>query len=134
MEELTLLHLLVTSGLFVLIWLVQLCHYPQFSFLDERTFNQAMKHHQRSISYVVMPLMLIELGICIYSAVLGLSQSYILLGLVILIWLSTFVLQVPLHDQLLEGKDFSKIQMLVKTNWVRTILWTVKLFLLLYTL
>jgi hypothetical protein len=46
---------------------------------------------------------------------------------VVLVWASTFALSVPLHNQLtLEGYNLETIQQLVKTNWPRTILWSLK--------
>jgi hypothetical protein len=51
--------------------------------------------------------------------------------MVIGIWLSTFALQVPAHEKLILKKDDQQIQKLVKTNWIRTILWSLKLVILL---
>lgn len=41
---------------------------------------------------------------------------------VILIWLVTFFVQVPLHNALSDGYDESTVQQLIKTNWIRTLL------------
>ena len=46
------------------------------------------------------------------------------------IWLSTFLLQVPAHEKLILKKDNQIIARLVKTNWIRTILWSLKLLVL----
>jgi hypothetical protein len=46
--------------------------------------------------------------------------------LVIIIWLSTFALQVPIHNNLKAGKDDKRIQRLVATNWIRTAAWSLK--------
>jgi len=72
--------------------------------------------------------MLSELGLAFYLAQ---QQKWTLiwllpLGLVLLIWLSTFLIQVPIHNQLGIGKDSFLIKRLVQTNWIRTILWTSK--------
>lgn len=48
-----------------------------------------------------------------------------------LIWLSTFFLSVPLHNSLSQKQDLIIIKKLVATNWVRTVLWTARLLLLL---
>jgi hypothetical protein len=45
---------------------------------------------------------------------------------VLIVWLSTFVLQVPIHNRLKAGKKDSKIRHLVATNWIRTVSWTLK--------
>ncbi len=46
--------------------------------------------------------------------------------LVVLIWLSTFTLQVPIHKKLQSGKDKTLIRRLLKTNWIRTVAWSMK--------
>ena len=51
------------------------------------------------------------------------------LGLVVAIWLSTFLVQVPLHNALAAGKDPLLIERLISTNWWRTGLWTLKAIL-----
>jgi hypothetical protein len=47
-------------------------------------------------------------------------------GFVVIIWLSTFLLQVPIHKKLRSGKEDSHIKRLVATNWIRTIAWSLK--------
>lgn len=126
METLKLIHLLVTSGLVVLIWLVQVSHYPLFHYLDPSRFKEAMLVHQAKISWIVIPLMIPELGLTLFTLHI---PSIII---VTLIWLTTFFVQVPLHDQLARhGYDPQKITKLVTTNWIRTFLWSLKLVLLL---
>ena len=56
--------------------------------------------------------------------------SAISASLVAIVWLSTFVLQVPIHNRLKSGKDERLIRRLVATNWVRTIAWSLKALLL----
>jgi len=124
--EISLINLLVSWALFGLIWVVQLVHYPTFEFVDSQNFLAFHQHHTTSITLIVMPLMLAELGIGTY---LTTQHPSIYLGpliLVGLIWLSTFLIQVPIHNTLGNGKDNFLIQKLVNTNWIRTILWTAK--------
>jgi hypothetical protein len=52
-----------------------------------------------------------------WAAVLGVV-------LIVLIWLSTVLLQIPCHTQLLDGFDEATYRRLVSSNWIRTILWT----------
>ena len=126
------LQILVTFGLCILIWLIQLLHYPSFTFYEESHFPQAMLFHQRRISFIVIPLMFFELfltGRSFYQA----QNVYTTTCLIMLIgiWLSTFSLQVPAHEKLILKKDDQQIKKLVKTNWIRTILWSLKLVVLL---
>ncbi len=127
------------SSLFMtgLIWLVQMTHYPYFFYTSDKEFVHAQSFHMRSISYVVMPIMVIELISAIYLLIepefklikLEIIIAFILL---ILIWITTYFLSVPLHEKLLEGKDISHIDKLVISNWWRTILWTLKSLILSY--
>jgi hypothetical protein len=43
-----------------------------------------------------------------------------------MIWASTVFLQVPCHNRLLSGFDLAAYQRLVSTNWIRTVLWSVR--------
>jgi hypothetical protein len=54
------------------------------------------------------------------------------LVLIALIWLSTVLLQIPCHNQLLNGFDESTYRRLVSSNWIRTVLWTSRGVLMAY--
>ncbi len=121
---------LLSVGLVTLILLIQVLHYPSFKFFEESTFPQAMNFHQNRITWIVLPLMMSELIISIWMMIIspGVINCSIL-GLVILIWASTFFLQVPLHNRLLQKKDLLVIDTLTKSNLIRTCLWSTKLVL-----
>ncbi len=121
-------HLATSWALFGLIWTIQLSHYPSFRFVDEDQFSAFHLHHTRSITLVVMPLMLLELGLVFWQNYqTNWSWIWVVpLVLVLLIWASTFFISVPLHTQLEGGKNLDVIKKLVDTNWIRTILWSVK--------
>lgn len=125
-----LFHLVVNFGLLVMIWLIQILHYPSFHFYHEDQFPKAMAFHQRQISFIVIPLMFMELGICAFMLWSSFSPiNLLLLLMVLLIWASTFFIQVPLHQRLAICKDHESVNKLVKSNWIRTFLWTLKFFL-----
>lgn len=119
-----------------LIWVIQLVHYPSFKFISKDNFLDFHRHHTLSISLIVMPLMLLELGLSIWIGFENgfASQTVIPLILVTLIWLSTFFIQIPIHQKLGNGKDEILIRKLVKTNWIRTVLWTLKGFFISFIL
>jgi hypothetical protein len=48
------------------------------------------------------------------------------LGLLLLIWISTILLQVPQHRRLQAGFDPAVHRRLVSTNWLRTIFWSAR--------
>ncbi len=126
-----LIELLATFGLVVLIWVVQILLYPGFNYYKDSTFTNAMTRHQNRIVYIVLPLMVIELTTAFVKFLNDRSSlNLILLILVLLIWISTFFIQVPLHKRLLYGKDESTLAALIKTNWFRTGLWSLKLLII----
>lgn len=108
-----------------LIWVIQLLHYPSFHYVDT-AFADFHQFHSTRISLIVIPLMILELGSGIFLAIHN-PQKYglNLLGIG-LIWLSTFLLSVPLHNQLALVRDSAVISQLVLTNWPRTLLWSLR--------
>lgn len=124
-----------TFSLLGLIWTIQLVHYPSFRYVSNSKFTEFTTFHARSISFIVLPLMIIELVVAIgLSFLLQDSFSYIKLALVLCIWGSTFALSVPRHNQLQKRRDEKVIESLILTNWPRTILWSVKSLLVYLTL
>lgn len=126
------LHLIVSWTLVGLIWTIQIVHYPAFAFIDPEVFTEFQAFHMRSITCVVMPLMLAELALSFLDAR---SRSFkgiplVAFGIVVCIWLSTFFWQMPIHQHLLRGKDLEKIGDLVGSNTLRTALWSMKAILL----
>lgn len=126
------------SSLFMmgLIWTIQLIHYPSFHFIDEGNFNEFHAFHNQRISVIVIPVMITEL---VTSGLLWWNEGFVSLNgigfyLVFAIWLATAFLSVPNHAKLAIGKNDSIITSLVNTNWVRTVLWTLKVLLSFYIL
>lgn len=112
----------------VVIWFVQIVHYPLFQLVPKQSRIDYSQKHQLWISFIVMPAMLIELG-----SLLWLSNTYlnnkIWIGCSVClagIWLMTFLVQVPCHERLLMSPSDEVVQRLIHSNWVRTILWTLK--------
>ncbi|MDJ0838868.1 MAG: hypothetical protein QNK37_20280 [Acidobacteriota bacterium] len=127
------LQILTTFSLFGLIWVIQLVHYPAFRFIADDRFPAFHRFHTFQISLVVLPLMLVELAAAIWLAAVPPTRGpfqWVLLGLTLLVWLSTFALQVPCHSKLGAGKDDVLIDRLVHTNWLRTLAWSLKTGLL----
>ncbi len=113
-----------------LIWFVQIVHYPLFAAVGRDQFVAYEGRHTVLTTWVVMPLMMVELGSSIWLAVHPLSGwNGLLIAaaiLTVLIWLSTFFLQVPQHRILERGFDEAAWRFLVNSNWVRTVLWTAR--------
>lgn len=114
-----------------LIWFVQVVHYPLFALVSGPDSPAYATRHQALTTLVVGPVMLAELAGAIWLAVAppaGVPAwiPRVALLLLALIWISTALWQVPLHQKLLAGHDPSTIAALVGGNWVRTVLWTMR--------
>ncbi len=122
------LNLAVSWGLMILIWLVQLIIYPGFRRIPPEDFVRYHRWYAVRISVVVLPLMLAELFFLLGWWLSGAdgSSAYIATLAVATVWLSTFGLQVPLHQRLQAGKRQDLIERLVATNWIRTAAWSIK--------
>ena len=114
------------------IWTIQIVHYPSFHYIDKLSFTNFHNFHERRISIIVMPLMLIELITSIALYIHNMWSLIFALNLLIvgLIWCSTFFVQVPIHSILSEKKDKNLIEKLVNTNWIRTFLWSIRMLLI----
>jgi hypothetical protein len=111
-----------------LIWLIQIVHYPLFDLVGSGQFPDYERRHARLISWVVGPLMLVELG-CAAALVFFHRESLLAwagLGLLAVIWFSTAFIQVPCHDVLQSGFNAAAHKRLVRSNWIRTIAWTLR--------
>ena len=127
---LELINLLANAFLVGLIWIIQCVHYPSFYFI-ERHAPAFHSFHVRSISIIVAPLMTIEL----FSSILlfYLNQDVLFGALILLlaiIWLSTFFIQMPIHEKLKREWNKKQVDYLIQSNWIRTILWSIKLVIL----
>ncbi len=124
-------HLISTWLMVGIIWFVQIVHYPLMSSVGRDLFRRYSELHQRRTGWVVGGPMLTEAitAVCLLAWSPPLRGSVMFwLGnfLLALIWASTAFWQVPLHKQLLEGYDHAAIQRLARSNWLRTIAWTVR--------
>ena len=139
MKTLLLLHAAATCYMCGVIWFVQLVHYPLFSAVGRGEFAAYQQQHMQRTGWVVGPVMFLEgvsaLALCFfYPAGLSPVLLWVGVGMLVLIWLSTSLWQVPCHDTLLKGFDVKCHTWLVKSNWMRTGLWTIRLVLALYIL
>lgn len=117
-----------------LIWLIQLIHYPSYKFMDSLKFTDYQNFHTTTITFIVGPIMAIELfsGLALmFYQKMNLLSAFNFSGL-LLIWLATAFLSVPLHGKLSAGYNLETINLLISTNWIRTILWTLRSVLLIY--
>lgn len=134
-DWLLLLHFANTAFLCGLIVYVQWVHYPLFRDVPPAAFTAYHNRHMRLTGHIAAPAMLMELALALWFPWREeLSSVRTLLWWALLplafVWLSTFVLQVPLHQKLSRGFDREAHFLLVRTNWIRTIAWLARLVLL----
>tara|TARA_B100001989_G_C24321963_1_gene355634 strand:+ start:165 stop:527 length:363 start_codon:yes stop_codon:yes gene_type:complete len=117
-----------------IIWVIQLLHYPSFHFINEKKYVEFQYFHMRRISFIVIPAMLIELASASLLAYFFRSSlTIILLALLLGIWGITFIFFTNMHQKLTTGYDQTTVDTLVKINWSRTALWSLRLIILLST-
>ena len=129
---LLLLHLTVSSMMVGVIWVIQLVHYPSFHFVDNLRYSNFQSFHMRSISYVVIPLMLTEvLTLILLVYTINRMDIALILSAIMLfaVWVITAVFFSGAHQKLTLGYDKSVVDGLIKMNWSRTLLWTLRLIL-----
>lgn len=119
-----------------LIWTIQLVHYPLLRRVGAESFIAYEREHCFRITWIVAPLMFLELTSNAALAFLSGWDPQVCgrLGLVLMIWFSTAFIQVPLHRKLEAGYDLKVINSLVRTNWIRTVAWSARAMLLLLEL
>tara|TARA_A100001011_G_scaffold380086_1_gene446920 strand:+ start:270 stop:626 length:357 start_codon:yes stop_codon:yes gene_type:complete len=110
--------------------MTQFITYPLFKFIDS-DFKTYHKAYTRRMSYVVAPLMVLELLLVIKITTHHYSNAIIILigVLTLIIWLSTFFIQVPVHNNISKEKPISQVLFLIKSNYIRTFCWLLKLIL-----
>lgn len=113
------------------IWVIQRVHYPSFSYISKQDFVAYHNFHSFHITWIVAPVMIIEL----LTAAFMVYENYytefftkflIVFLMTLILWIATFFLSVPCHSELSKDKSDRAIKKLVRTNWIRTIFWSVK--------
>ncbi len=117
------------------IWIIQIVHYPLYSSIDEDSFTKYQNRHIKLITPVVAPAMLVEL---ISTTVLYFIKPGPILAsglvLVLIIWLNTAFQAIPTHRELSFSWQKTLYTKLLTINWIRTIAWTLRLFLMGYVI
>jgi hypothetical protein len=123
----------IASGIMCgVIWFVQLVHYPLFVRVPADDVAAHALENQRRTGWVVIPPMLVEGLTAAIVAVrppagVGLAPAIAGLAMVLALWLSTAIVQMPLHARLARDEQCpDAVAALVRTNWFRTSLWTAR--------
>ena len=132
-QSVLIVYLLISFGLMVLIWLVQLIIYPNFQYLNEKDLVKWHKVYTPRITFVVAPLMILQLLTGVYALFLQINLLTVLSTLLIVLnWLITFFYFVPLHVNIGQNNiSYKSLKNLVSINWYRTIIWSCVFFIVL---
>ena len=125
-----LLNIIINSILVGVILMTQFINYPLFKSIKS-DFTNYHKQYTERMGYVVAPLMVIELILVTYITLHHKENLFVIFIflLTIIIWASTFFIQVPIHNTLSKKKEKNKIIVLNKSNYIRTICWIIKLII-----
>ncbi len=136
---LLLVHTAATLTMLGVILIVQLVHYPLFRHVGPASYETYQAEHMRRITWIVAPAMTTELATAVglvWQTPPNVSawQVWTGLALVLFIWATTGLVQVPLHTRLSDGFDAPTHRHLVRSNWLRTGAWTLRAGLVLWML
>ena len=112
--------------------MVQFIIYPSFKNYSESSFKSFHGGYTKKMFLIVGPFMIIELISSIY--LLNISSFLAPTILVVLIWVCTFFLIVPIHNSLSVSFDLIKHKKLIRLNLIRTIFWVLKFIIIMWTL
>lgn len=120
---------IASVGMFGVIWIVQVVHYPLMRFAAGPEFSSFETAHRLRISWVVGPLMAVE-GLCVLAFLIappaglswwlpwaGAAAEAVAIG-------TTVLVSAPLHVRLNARFDPATLDRLIATNWIRTLAWS----------
>ena len=126
MENLILFNFFISSFMLGLILTTQIVSYPMFLKV-ENNFSVYHMNYVNKISTIAAPFMIIELLLSLFLVFL--IESYASVGaflIMVLIFLCTFFIQVPIHKKLKNNFNILLCNKLIKANWIRVFLWLLK--------
>ena len=126
MENLILFNFFISAFMFGLILTTQIVSYPMFINV-EKNFSAYHMNYVNKISTIAAPFMIIEFLLSlIFVFLIGSYTSISSFLIMVLIFLCTFFIQVPIHEKLKNSFNISLCNRLIKTNWIRVFLWLFK--------
>ena len=132
-DTLYFIQIVCNSYLVSLVFMTQFITYPTFLHIDKDKFSEYHRKYVNNISFIVAPVMLIELLTLFLIAYFS-KDFLIIKSLIILlvIWLTTFFIMIPSHNKISKAFNEKEINRLINYNWVRTILWSFKLLVIIF--
>ena len=112
--------------------ITQFITYPSFKSIDPEIFSNFHKIYTQKMLFIVGPIMTIEFLSVVVLLFINIDFHFLVQFIfVFLIWILTFFLIVPIHNELEKHYNKSLNNKLIKLNGYRTFLWFVKFIFLL---
>ncbi len=125
-----LIHFAATWAMVGFIWTIQILHYPLMATVPADAFPAYVEGHQRRVVVVLAVFAIVEV---VSAAAIGVATDAVPAwlwlgsgGVLAALWVATGVFYAPLHGRLADGWDAGLHDLLVWSNWFRTIGWTVR--------
>lgn len=120
-----------TCSMIGIIWFAQIVHYPLFSKVGRESFTDYQNDNLRRTVFIVIPLQMMELItalLLVWKTPAGILPFQVWTNLVLIgiTWVSTATLQVPSHRKLARLFDPRTQSLLVSSNWIRTVAWSIR--------
>ncbi|PLX30993.1 MAG: hypothetical protein C0600_06895 [Ignavibacteria bacterium] len=133
------LQVFCTFTLTGIIWFIQIVHYPLMRKVGKNRFLRYEQTHTILTGFIVAPLMLVEAAAVIFGVLYStrwITDDSSELGgvLLLIIWMSTFFLQMPQHRKLSRAFDVRAYRRLLWTNWIRTYAWSFRSVILVFNM
>jgi len=127
---LLLIHSFATWVMVGVIWFVQIVHYPLYKKIKEG-FSSYERMHLCRTSYLLGPILLAEMVTALFLVGYAPAGSMVELAaynlvLLILIWIVTLLFQISQHQKLAIRFSLHQHKLLLLTNWIRVVLWTIR--------
>ena len=132
-DTLYFIQIVCNSYLVSLVFMTQFITYPTFLHIDKDKFSEYHRKYVNNISFIVAPVMLIELLTLLLIAYF--SKDFLIIKsliLLLVIWLTTFFIMIPSHNKISKSFNIKEIKSLINYNWIRTILWSFKLLVIIF--
>lgn len=125
-----LIHAAATWAMVGFIWTIQLLVYPMMARVPADAFPAYEQLHQRRVVAVLAVFAVVEVVAAGALAFVDTGVPTVLwsIGGVLLfaLWVATGAFYAPLHGRLGDGFDADLHELLVRTNWLRTVAWTAR--------
>jgi hypothetical protein len=131
-----LINLLSTVLIAGIMWFVQLVHYPLFNAIPARNLINYGYYHTRKISGIIKPLFIVDFTTLLLLLILlgsNLSTNLMMVNIVIFIItvILTQIVFIPIHQKLSKSPNSQTISQLIRLNWIRTLIWSLKVVFML---